>query len=97
MTEMRDGTAALTRLGDDIYASGRVAYDLLISDIRMPGHTGLELTSELRRSTWQMPILLITAFGSAETHETAARLRASILDKPLDLDQLTVTVERLLG
>ncbi|HEY1549370.1 MAG TPA: response regulator [Kofleriaceae bacterium] len=95
--DVRDGIAALGRLGDELYSHRGDEFDLLISDIRMPGHSGLELTSELRRSAWTLPILLITAFGSDETHETAAQLHASILDKPIDLDQLTATVERLLS
>ena len=95
VTEARDGTNALTRLGDTYFRHGE--FDLLISDIRMPGHTGLDLATELRRADWPTPILLITAFGSAAVHESAQRLGAAILDKPLDLDDLTVAVRRLLA
>ena len=35
-----------------------------------------------------MPVVLITAFGDEQTHEEAARLGASLLDKPFELDAL---------
>ena len=94
--EARDGTTALTRLGDALCEED-ASYDLLISDVQMPGHTGLDLASELKRGSWPTPILLITAFGSEEVHAEAERLGATMLDKPLDLDVLTTAVERLLS
>ena len=96
VVEARDGATALTRLGDALCEEDSY-FDLLISDVRMPGHSGLDLASELKRGAWRTPILLITAFGSTETHDEAARLGAAILDKPLDLDVLTTAVERLLS
>ena len=94
--EARDGTTALTRLGDALCEQDQ-SYDLLISDVQMPGHTGLDIASELKRGAWPTPILLITAFGSAEVHAEAARLGATMLDKPLDLDALTDAVQQLLS
>jgi DNA-binding response OmpR family regulator len=96
VVEARDGATALTRLGDALCEQDR-SYDLLISDVQMPGHTGLDLASELKRGAWPMPILLITGFGSEEAHAEAERLGATMLDKPLDLDVLTTAVERLLS
>jgi DNA-binding response OmpR family regulator len=96
VVEARDGTTALTRLGDALCEEAG-SYDLLISDVQMPGHTGLDLASELKRGAWATPILLITAFGSAEAHAEAERLGATMLDKPLDLDVLTDAVQHLLS
>lgn len=65
--------------------------DLVISDIRMPYMTGLEVLSMLRRlggHGWKTPVILITAFGDAETHAEAERLGAELFDKPFDLDLL---------
>lgn len=93
VVEARDGTSALTRLGDAICRCGSSYFDILVSDIRMPGHTGLDLLSELRRCDWTMPVVLISAFGSAETHADARRLGAVMVDKPIDLDVLTSTIE----
>ena len=63
--------------------------DLVISDIRMPGHTGLDVLAALRESDWAMPVILITAFGDHQTHEEARRLgAATVLNKPFDLDDM---------
>jgi DNA-binding response OmpR family regulator len=97
VVEARDGTSALTRLGDALFKDDGGCYDLLISDVQMPGHSGLDLASELKRGEWPTPILLITAFGSDEVHAEAERLGAAMLDKPLDLDVLTTAVQRLLS
>lgn len=97
IVEARDAEDALTRLGEAICQCGTSKFDAMISDVRMPGVTGLYVAAELRRCAWNMPIVLITAFGSEATHAEAARLDATMLDKPLDLDHLTTTVERLLA
>jgi len=96
VVEARDGTTALTRLGDTLREE-EPTYDLLISDVQMPGHSGLDIASELKRGSWAKPILLITAFGSDEAHAEAERLGATMLDKPLDLDVLTDAVQHLLS
>lgn len=95
--EADDGIAALMRLADAIGRRGFSTYDLVISDIRMPGPSGLNLVAELRSCDWATPVILITAFGTAETHDKARRLGAEILDKPLDLEELERAVVRLLA
>ena len=97
VTEARDGSSALARLGDAICRCGASYFDLLVSDVRMPGHTGLDLLVELRRCDWAMPVLLITAFGTDELHRQAQRLGAAMLDKPLDFATLDATISRLLS
>lgn len=97
VVEARDGTGALTRLGDAICRCGTSYFDALISDVRMPGHSGLDLLGELRRCDWTMPVVLVTAFGSPETHAEARRLGAVLLDKPVDLDVLTATLTKQLA
>jgi DNA-binding response OmpR family regulator len=74
----------------------RTHFDLIISDIRMPGWTGLEILEIVRCTRARMPVILITAFGAAEIHAQARRLRASAtIDKPFDLDVLRSTVRKL--
>jgi CheY-like chemotaxis protein len=71
--------------------------DLIVSDIRMPGWTGLELLDMVRRTHLGVPVMLITAFGAPETHEEAKRLGArAVLDKPFDLADFRATVAALL-
>ncbi|RKH08818.1 response regulator [Corallococcus praedator] len=67
--------------------------DLIISDVRMPGRTGLEALKQLREQGVSCPVLLLSAFADAETHEEARRLGArQLLDKPVDLDVLKAAV-----
>jgi DNA-binding NtrC family response regulator len=70
--------------------------DLIVSDVRMPGWTGLDLLDVVRRARMGTPVLLITAFGAPETHQEAARLGAgAVLNKPFDLDEFRATVAAL--
>ncbi len=92
-----DGNELLSVLASQMSLSHTHATtDLIISDVRMPGHSGLDVLAGLRRSGWDTPILLITAFGDDETHAHARRLgAAAIMDKPFDLDDLTMAVLNL--
>lgn len=73
-------------------------YSLIISDIRMPGLIGTEVLEAASLSPDSPPIILITAFGDAETHDQARRFGAvAILDKPFDMDDLIKVVENVLG
>lgn len=89
VTESHDGCDAAARLSN--------GYDIVITDLRMPGRNGNDLLADLRRTGHRMPVILITAFGSQECHEDAERLDAVVLDKPLDLEILVATATRLLG
>jgi CheY-like chemotaxis protein len=67
--------------------------DLIISDVRMPGKSGLEVLSRLRNSHGWTPVILITAFGDTDTHAEAHRLGAlAVFNKPFDLDDLRMIV-----
>jgi DNA-binding NtrC family response regulator len=77
------------------YGLGREAVSIIVSDIRMPGLDGLGLLTALRCASWTTPVILMTAFGSSETHEEAARLGAVVLDKPFDLERLGALAERV--
>jgi DNA-binding NtrC family response regulator len=70
--------------------------DLVISDVRMPGRTGLDVLASLRASDWTMPVIMITAFGDAVTHAEAMRLGAiMVMDKPFDMDTLVDAVQSI--
>jgi CheY-like chemotaxis protein len=82
------------RLAQHLLAEGGLAEaDLILSDIRMPGLSGLDLLAYLHTRGAFPPVVLITAFGDWRTHEEAARLGATaVFDKPLDLDDLATWV-----
>ena len=63
--------------------------DLIISDVRMPCLTGLDVLDILRRANWATPVILITAFADDFTRSEATRLGVSALfDKPFDVSSL---------
>ena len=71
--------------------------DLLISDIRMPVCTGIQILEQIRASGWRMPVILMTAFGDDATRNGRAALGALPLDKPFGMDTLRLAAGHLLG
>ena len=89
--EVADGHG-LARVADAV-AADEIEICLVISDIRMPGKSGLAALPTLRRSATAPPVLLITAFGDPATHEAAERLGAAgVMDKPFEIDDLRTVV-----
>jgi DNA-binding response OmpR family regulator len=72
--------------------------DLVITDVRMPGWSGLEALDFLRRQGTRAPVIVMSAFGSARLHTAARALDATlVIDKPFDLDDLRAAVALLLA
>jgi len=70
---------------------------LLITDLKLPGMSGLDLLKVARACTPPVPVIMITAFGSIPSAVDAMRCGAAdYLTKPLDYDLLQIRVERLL-
>jgi DNA-binding NtrC family response regulator len=62
---------------------------LLLSDINMPGMTGLELLPKVREIRPDVPVLMITAYGDADTRAKALRAGAAgFFTKPIDFQLL---------
>jgi DNA-binding NtrC family response regulator len=77
--------------------SGERRLDLVISDLNMPGMTGIEFIGKFREIAPHVPIILITAFGSIETAIDAIRKGAfDYTTKPFKLAEMSVTVARAL-
>ena len=70
--------------------------DLVISDIRMPALTGLEVLESQVDKVRRPPFICMTAFGDADTHQAARQFgAAATIDKPFDLDKLLELVNDL--
>ena len=72
-------------------------FDVVLSDIKMPGKSGLELVGELRELRPDTPVVLMTAFGSIDTAVDAMRAGAfGYTTKPFQPDEVIRTVKRAL-
>ena len=73
------------------------SFDIIVSDIEMPGYSGLEVLNGIRDACVTIPVILITAFGDPDKHQAAERLGATLLDKPFDLADLEQAVHTALS
>ena len=98
VTECPDGISLLDQLSSFfLHEENKRNFDLIISDIRMPGVTGMEILMGANEIDNFPPIILITAFGDKETHIQAERLGAAALfDKPFDIDEMLNKVRAIL-
>lgn len=72
-------------------------YDLLITDIKMPGMDGLQLVREVKKSNPCLKVISITAYGSLETVKEATRLGvAEFLSKPFKIQEIKDVIIRVL-
>jgi DNA-binding NtrC family response regulator len=84
------GEAAVTQFA-------AVRPDVVITDLRMPGMSGLDVVRALKADAPEVPIIVITAYGSVETAVEAMRLGASdFVGKPVARDALKMTLDRVL-
>src|SRR5918993_1046963 len=106
---MRDSLAAnLAREGHEVVATGDGAvavsrlegnsrFDLLITDLKMPKMTGIELLAEAKKARPEMPVVLMTAFATVQTAVEAMKLGAyDYIQKPFDGDEIKHRVDRRL-
>jgi DNA-binding NtrC family response regulator len=86
--EAPDGTAAIQKVRMRRYL-------LVITDLKMPGASGLDVLRETKHADATIPVILLTAFGSVEEAVTAMKEGAfDFLQKPVDLDHLKLLVQR---
>jgi DNA-binding NtrC family response regulator len=71
--------------------------DLLLTDLKMPGMDGIALMRKAHQNDPQLAVIVMTAFGAVDTAVSAMRQGAlDYLTKPLNLEELTISVERTL-
>jgi CheY-like chemotaxis protein len=70
---------------------------LILSDVNMPGMSGLEMLPHARKVRPEVPVVMITAYGDAETRRKAIEAGAAgLLTKPIDFPELRAEIGRLL-
>ncbi|MFH0787185.1 MAG: response regulator [Pseudomonadota bacterium] len=70
-------------------------FDLLITDLRMPGLSGMDLIREAKKILPDMPIIVITAYGSSQSaEESIAEGAYDYITKPFRKDHIIITINR---
>lgn len=84
-----DGLAALAHLAEE-------PFDVVISDLRMPGMDGLALLKQIRETYPHIAVIMITAYGTVENAVEAMKQGAyDYVLKPFDTDQLLIVLNRI--
>jgi len=79
---------------DCIAEAKGVSLILILSDINMPGMTGLELLPKAKAARPDVPVIMITAYGDVETKRKAMENGAdALLTKPIDFGALRVEID----
>lgn len=78
-------------------ALGHQHYDMVFTDIRMPGMDGLDMASRMKKNYPEMPVVVITGYGTEASEKKATDLGlAGFLRKPLSPDTIIENAERVL-
>jgi DNA-binding NtrC family response regulator len=86
--EAADGSAAIQKLRAK-------RYQMVLTDLKMPGASGLEVLRESKQADATIPVILLTAFGSVDEAVSAMKEGAfDFIQKPVDLDHLKLLVDR---
>lgn len=93
----QSASSALERIAD----AADVTLILILSDVNMPGMSGLELLPKARRIRPDVPVIMITAYGDEDTTRRALESGAeALLTKPIDFvalrEEIETRIERVL-
>ena len=96
--QIKDGGVAFLLAHDGVEAlsvlQGNPDVDMVVSDINMPGMTGLELLPKAKAVRPDVPVIMITAYGDAETKRKALEAGAEALfTKPIDFGTLRSEID----
>lgn len=84
------GTYAFRKLMTEPFA-------LIITDIRLPGFSGLDILPGLKKLRPETPIIVVTAFGGEEVQRRAYEMGATVyLEKPIDLHELRELIHKMI-
>ncbi len=92
VVQVGSGSGMLRRVA---FGDARETFDLIVSDVQLPDLSALEALEGLRCRDIDVPVLLITAYGSDDVRADASTLGTlAVLDKPLDWDALRAAVRQ---
>jgi CheY-like chemotaxis protein len=97
VVEVTDGAGLLGRIGRQYRRVEPAPHiDLIVSDVRMPSMTGLEILRGLRAAGCRTHVILMSAFCDVDLRRQASELDAILLSKPFGMKELRETAARLL-
>ncbi|HEV8577466.1 MAG TPA: sigma-54 dependent transcriptional regulator [Thermoanaerobaculia bacterium] len=86
-----DGRAGIRLLGEQ-------SFDFVLTDLKLPDVSGLEVLEASRTAQPRVPVVVLTGYGTVGTAVEAMKLGAyDFLEKPLEIDDLTRLIERAIG
>jgi DNA-binding NtrC family response regulator len=84
----QNGPEAIEKIEKDVF-------DLVLTDLKMPGMDGLELLKNIKGTRPEVMVILMTAYGSIETAVEAMRIGANdYITKPVDLNELLIHISK---
>lgn len=87
---VEDGVKALKEIESKLYG-------LVILDMRLPGMTGFEILSRIKKFDKELPVIMLTAFGDIKTAVEAMKQGAhDFITKPFDNDSMIITIKKAL-
>jgi two-component system, NtrC family, response regulator AtoC len=93
VTEAKDGASAVQAC-----ASPRGGADVVLLDLRLPDTDALRILAAMRQLSPEVPVIVMTAFGTPELLNEALRLGAfAVIDKPFDMSDIGPLIERALA
>jgi DNA-binding NtrC family response regulator len=77
---------------------GKQSYDLIVTDFKLPGMSGLEFLQAVRRADANVPVIIMTAYGTVESAVEAMKAGANdYVLKPFSLAELVLVIRKELG
>src|ERR1700720_4752915 len=90
--------AAASTCGDAVRLLGERPFDLVLTDLKLPDRSGLEVLAASRQSQPRVPVVVLTGYGSIGAAVEAMKLGAhDFLEKPLELPDLARLVAKAIG
>jgi DNA-binding NtrC family response regulator len=71
--------------------------DLLLLDLKMPGHNGFDVLKELGKRNKKIKVIVLTAYADVKSAIDSAKMGANdFISKPYDFDELLITIRKVL-
>jgi DNA-binding response OmpR family regulator len=90
VTTVSDGSELTCLLHD---SAPKAHFDLIVTDVNMPGGSGLDVVDRLRESGDETPVIVVTAFPQDDIRKRAHDLGLRLLAKPFELEALRAAVD----